>query len=484
MGYGKGATGIDCIYSENRRMSGSPWHTNRFLGEPCASPVPIEDSKFRGEHEEVSLAHVIRAGAPQLKPLRQPLVDEESAHSSIHSGTPSIQEQIHALPRHLLDSDSESEYDESEYKLSTGTPPSSIDTSSTPPTPHSLALSNPSTSLDRQSFVNLDVRNTNAHSQASSPSQSAWTHLHAAAGSLLKRDMHGQNPSMSITAAPFVPRISPGSCPVGNTTTSPLAAVHSAQDLVAALATAVSCDQLLPILADYGHMFDATCIVTAMQRLIKVHASGAESAATMAEVTMGIAHIVGKIELPPAATVIVMQGLLAIDAEVSVVPLTEVVRCCSEKMLLQHTPQLRLYCATIAALRHLTPLVSNEALVSTCANLGRCASRILACTPLCSIPVDAIHELAHGLQLNSVLSPDLVAAIGHAACLHSSSLPCSSIVMVLQLLVSYHATDSAMLGSLARAFHDSTRVRTLPLFIISVHLNSVLCVLVSCQDMP
>ena len=178
---------------------------------------------------------------------------------------------------------------------------------------------------------------------------------------------------------------------------------------------------------------------------------------------MRIAQATAATDLPVGATISVMQGMLAIDAQLSVLPLTEVVRSTAAWLQHHRSPPTQLFCATAAALRHLSPLVSGNVLVKACADLSHCASVILICTPLPSIPVDAIQELAYVLQLNNAPLPDLIATLGHAACMHAGSLPCAAVVLVLQLLLACHSTDSAMLGALARTFHKNTQVSSLQL---------------------
>lgn len=423
---------------------------------PSVNPECEHPGKLQQLIRDVPLS---QAGT-QLKPLRRPCTDQDTPQSSVHSGTPTIQEQIYALPRHLLDSDSDSEYDASEYKHHTGTASSSLDTPSTPATPPSVAPSNPSTSFEQQGFLSSDciksVCSGKSHSQVSTQSQCATTRPYLTASSLLKPDTPGRPKSMSIDAAPFLPRVAPGTGTAGSIAT--ITAVHTSQDLLAALLAATTCEQLLVLLTDYVQLFDASCIVAATQRLIATHSTGCKPPTATAEAAMRIAHATAAADLPVAATVAVMQGMLAIDAQLSVGPLVEVVRSTAESLQHQHSPQPRLFCATASALRHLTPLVGGEVLVKACADLSRCASLILVRTPLSNIPAEAILELAYVLQLNNVLLPDLVATLGHAACIHACSLTCSSIVLVLQLLVACHSTDSGMLAALARSFHENTQV--------------------------
>lgn len=434
--------------------------SERSVSSECAHTDEVHQGTQDGSPPQAGVTHV--------KPLCASSI-EDTPQSPLPSGKPAIQEQIYALPRHLLDSDSESECDASEYKH-TDTAPSSLDTSSTPATPPSVA---PSTSFDQQIFLNTDcIKSACSHSQVSSQSQSAGTQPLLSSSALVKPSTPGQNGNMSIDATPFVPRVFPGSGTVGNNTAKSVSVIRTSRDLLAALGSATSCEQLLALLSDYSQIFDSSCIVTATQQLITLHSTGCKPPAATAEAAMRIAHATAGMELPVATTVAVMQGMLAIDAQLSVVPLTEVVRSTAERLQHQHTPQPRLFCATSTALRHLSPLVSSEVLVKACADLSRCASLILVRTPLSNIPVDAIQELAYVLQLNSVLLPDLIATLGHAACVHASRLPCSSIVLVLQLLVACHSTDSPMLGSLARSFHENHQVCFILLF---YYCCTVLC---------
>jgi hypothetical protein len=283
------------------------------------------------------------------------------------------------------------------------------------------------------------------------------------ASSLLKQDAPGNSGCMSVDAVPFVPRLLPGTGTASGDASRSISAIQTCQDLHATLASTTSCEQLLALLVDYTEFVNESCIIAALQRLVTLTITGGKAPAAAAQAAMQIAHLSAGIELTVAVTAAVMQGMLALDAELAMRPLTEVVRSTAERLQQQHTPHPRIFSATVAALRHMTPVASSEVLVTACTDLGHCASLILARTPLPNIPPDAIQELAYMLLLNNLLLPELVATLGHAACIHASCLPAASIVLVLQLLVACHSTDSNMLGLLARSFHDNNQVGSRPL---------------------
>lgn len=335
--------------------------------------------------------------------------------SQAQTCAPTIEEQIHALPRHLLDSDSDSEcptphpgahYNASPNPRPPGTPSINSD-SHRGPLPRQIL----------QPFSNLSL-----HSARAEPS------------------------SLSIDAAPFVPRTVAG---LG-------AGVRSTQDLLAALMQAVSCDHLAGLLMEHARLLDSTCIVAAMQRLVQLDATGMQHANSVHDVAMRIASLATLHHLPPPATACLLTDLLVIKAPLAAPPTFALVAAASEQLEL--APSMPLLVPVATALQRLQHGVSEALLPGPCSRVGRAASALLLQGRLADVSAEAVPALAFALRVGNVTAPDVITVFGHAACMHANTLATTDIITALQILVASHVTDSGMLNMLARAFHDRAQV--------------------------
>jgi hypothetical protein len=364
---------------------------------------------------------------------------------SVLSATPTIEEQIHALPRNLFDSDSE---DASDCNGPCSGP--SSPNMSPPTTPQS------ETAPSKQSFGYGGWTDC-MQSTVSAMSFSPLSVLSARSGQRpfgesARADTSGE---FSVDAVPFVPRSS-----LANTHSASFNEVRTSQELSNAIMASTTCERLSVLLTDHAKLLDASCFAAAMQRLLLLHANGRSGAANIHEVAQQIASCAtgASCAHPSAATVFatVLQGMVVLGEPLSVPPIFTLVTLSVQQ--LRRSRSLWLLCACSAALRQLSSDMDDSVLSHMRAEVGHAVSHFLLQTPYSEMPCKAIQDLAFGLQLSHMHTPEMFSVLGHAACQHVGSLSCSTIITVLQLLVSSHSTDAATLGVLARAFHDQFQV--------------------------
>lgn len=341
--------------------------------------------------------------------------ERPSGASRVQPCAPTIEEQIHALPRHLLDSDSDSECPTPQLEAQHTVSPN-------PRPPGTPAISSESHRgpLPRQllPFSNLSLHSTRA-----------------------------EPPGLSIDAAPFVPRAVAG-LGVG---------VHSTQDLLTALMQAVSCDHLAGLLMEHARLLDSTCIVAAMQRLVQLDSSATQNANSVHDVAMRIASLATLHRMPPAATACLLTDLLVIKAPMAAPPTFALVAAAAEQ--LEHAPSVPLLIPVATALQRLQHGVSEALLPAPCGRIGRAASALLLQGRIADITAEAVPALAYALRVGNVTTPDVISVFGHSACMHANALATADIITALQIMVASHVTDSGMLNLLARAFHERSQVR-------------------------
>lgn len=374
-------------------------------------PTPFPDSTGFNP----AVLHLGRPLDPHLKPAQQLQPERPTDAPQYQPCAPTIEEQIHALPRHLLDSDSDSEC----------------------PTPHlgSAHASSPNPRPPGTPSINSDFHRGPLPRQLLQP-------LSNLSLSSSRADPSG----LSVDAAPFVPRAVAG---LG-------AGVRSTQDLLAALMQAVSCDHLTGLLMEHARLLDSTCIVAAMQRLVQLDSMGSQRANSVHDVAMRIASLATMHHMPPSATACLLTDLLLIKAPLAAPPTFALVAAAAEQ--LERAPSVPLLVPVTTALQRLQHGVSEALLPGPCSRIGRAVSALLLQGRLADISAEAVPAMAYALRVGNVTAPEVVTVFGHAACMHANTLATGDIITALQILVASHVTDSGMLNMLARSFHDRHQV--------------------------
>ena len=410
---------------------GSPYHVQPALS-PDATAIAQRYLSWQAARPSLDApaleAPAVAAAVPPPAALQQP-------HKP---GT--VEEQIHALPKHLLDSDSGAS---SPLSSASGDSALSLSSQQRQPSPqrgdtHAQALPSAFSGFSLYRDRRNDSSSGSSHGRDSS--------------------LTGGAAALSANAAPFVPR--------GALT------ISSARALCAEIAAAPSPERLQSLLQRYQHLVDVECVVTGMERLVvlanggfMVHADQGPDAGAVAQLAGYIAAL-ARARLDAFAPARLFD-FLAAQAALAPPPdgggaAAALLRAGAQTAAVAPTPAA--VAAVVGALRAASgrsshALDMSEELHETARLAALAAATLLTTTPLPQLPAECVAVCAEAMRRAGVLPPAAMTVLGHALCMHVDRLSVPELVEVVRVLVASQSSDAALMSLVAAAFHQRRAVR-------------------------
>ena len=359
----------------------------------------------------------------------------QRAASATHARAPSVEAQIQALPKHLLDSDSESE---------AGPAPGAAQQPSTPPAHASVrahAWQGPRTLAAR--------------------AQLQWMPAGALPHTFSSLSLHGDGRSaLSHAAQPFMPRGAPAT-----------AGIMCAQDLQIAIARASSIAALRALLQQNERLLDGECVVVAMQRAAQltqmstgapvassgVGSSSASQAAALADDLAGIASVcVAALPLPRVCAF--LHAYTFVGGAIDSVHMQSLLHSAAQATAM--APSLPALSTLVRCLQALEATRGHK--VHESAQLAAtAAANLLTTATLADLPTHAVPVCAAAMRLGDHFPAAAMSVFSHALCMHATQLSVEDLAECVRALAAAQSTDAALLSLVAGAFHARQGVRCL-----------------------